>query len=603
MGTHVARAPTPGVLSAGAGRRVPWGLLTAAVGVGLWLIVDPRTPDLAGQVYRANLFREAGFVVWDGRWYGGHDMPGYSLLFPPLGALLGVRAVGAAAVLASAALFERVAVAAYGARARWAAAWFAVAALGDVWSGRVTFALGVSVALGAVLALTRGHALVAVILAGLCAACSPVAGVLLALAGLTHSLAGRNGDADRTGDASPRLVSPRFGRRRASLGFGRSPRSLIVLGAPPAVVVAALAALFPEGGREPYPLLSFLASAAVIAGFLWALPAQRRLAWIGGVVYLAACVACVAVHTPMGANVERYGVLLAGPLLLCELLAPDRGGGAPADLGLPEVAGGTVSEGGRSAPGRWLLSLAPRGRLSVAAVAVLLGIGVWTVWGPVRETAAVAGNASTSAAYYVPVERFVATHGGPLVRVEVPFTRGHWEAAWLAQRVSLARGWEKQLDERYDGVLLSRTLTAGQYRAWLEENAVRYVALPDAPLDPSSAGEGRLIEAGLPYLREVWRTRHWRIYEVLDPAPLAQGPGALSGMGHDWFSLRVRTAGSFVVRVHYTRYWTVTGGAACVGRARGGWTEVSASRAGAVIVAARFSLGRALGREGSSCRT
>jgi hypothetical protein len=566
---------------------MPWGLLTAAVGVGVWLIVNPRTPDLAGQVYRANLFREAGFLVWDGRWYGGHDMPGYSLLFPPLGALLGVRVVGAAAVLASATLFEEVVVAAYGVRARWAAAWFAVAALGDVWSGRVTFALGVSVALGAVLALTRGRVLAAGILAGLCAACSPVAGVLLALAGLTHSLVGRNGDARR---------------RRVSPGFGRSPRSLIVLGAPPAVVVAALAVLFPEGGWEPYPLLSFLASAAVIAGFLWALPAQRRLAWTGGLVYLAACVACVAVHTPMGANVERYGVLLAGPLLLCELLGPGRFGGAPADPRLPEVAGGRVGEGGRVASGRWLHSPASGGRISVAAVAALLGIGVWTVWGPVRETAAVAGNPSTSAAYYVPVERFVATHGGPLVRVEVPFTRGHWEAAWLARRVSLARGWEKQLDERYDGVLLSKALTAAQYRAWLEENAVRYVALPDAPLDPSSAGEGRLIEAGLPYLREVWRTRHWRIYAVLDPTPLAQGPGELSGMGHDWFSLRARTKGSFLVRVRYTRYWTVTAGAACVGRARGGWTEVSASRAGAVSVAARFSLGRALGFGGSSCR-
>ena len=572
MGTHVARAPTPGVLSAGARRRVPWGLLTAAVGVAVWLIVDPRTPDLAGQVYRANLFREAGFVVWDGRWYGGHDMPGYSLLFPPLGALLGVRAVGAAAVLASAALFEGVVVAAYGARARWAAAWFAVAALGDVWSGRVTFALGVSVALGAVLALTRGRVLAAGILAGLCAACSPVAGVLLALAGLTHSLT------------------------------VRSPRSLIVLGAPPAVVVAALAALFPEGGWEPYPLLSFLASAAAMVGFLWALPAQRRLAWTGGVVYLAACVACVAVHTPMGANVERYGVLLAGPLLLCELLARDRGGRAPADPALAEVAGGTAAEGARVLPGWRLRSPALGGRLSVAAAAALLGIGVWTVWGPVRETAAVAGNLSTSAAYYVPVERFVATHGGPLVRVEVPFTRGHWEAAWLAQRVSLARGWEKQLDERYDGVLLSRTLTAARYRVWLDQNAVRYVALPDAPLDPSSAVEGRLIEAGLPFLREVWRTRHWRIYAVLDPTPLAQGPGVLSGMGHDWFSLRARTGGSFLVRVRYTRYWTVTAGAACVGRARGGWTEVSAARAGGVSVAARFSLGRALGLGGSSCR-
>ncbi|MGH2853624.1 MAG: hypothetical protein ACRDLF_05465, partial [Solirubrobacteraceae bacterium] len=449
---------------------------------------------------------------------------------------VGVRAVGAAAVLASVALFERAAATEYGAAARWGAMWFAVAALGDVWSGRVTFALGVSFALGAALALMRGRPLVAAALAAVCAACSPVAGALLALAGLTHSLA------------------------------ARSPRSLVVLGGPPAVVVAALAGLFPEGGREPYPLLSFLASAAVAVGFLWAVPARERLLRIGGAVYLAACVACVAVHTPVGANVERYGVLLAGPLLLCALLAS-------------------------------------RARPSAVAAVVLVGIGVWTVWGPVRETAAVAGNASTSASYYVPVERFVAAHGGPLVRLEVPFTRGHWEAAWLAQKVSLARGWEKQLDERYDGVLLAKGLTAARYRGWLHEEAVRYVALPDAPLDPSSAQEGRLIEAGVPYLREVRRTRHWRIYEVLDPTPLAQGPGALSAMGHDWFTLRARAPGRFTVRVRYTRYWTVTAGAACVGQAPGGWTEVVARRAGAVSVAARFSLGRAVGLEGSSCRS
>jgi hypothetical protein len=544
MGTYVFSRRTR---RAGAGVGAPLGFAAAAVGVVAWLIVDPRTPDLAGQVYRANLFREAGFLVWDGRWYAGHDLPGYSLLFPPLGALVGVRAVGAAAVLASAALFERVAGAVYGAAARWGAVWFAVAAVGDVWSGRVTFALGVSFALGAVLALVRGRPLAAAALAGVCAACSPVAGALLALAGLTHTLAG-------------------------SPGFGRSPRSLVVLGAPPAAVVAALVGLFPEGGWEPYPLLSFLASAAVVAGFLWVVPARERLLRVGGAVYLAVCVACVAVHTPVGANVERYGVLLAGPLLVCALQSS-------------------------------------RARPSAAAVAVLLGVGVWTVWGPVRETAAIEDPptlASTSAAYYLPVERFVASVEAPPaqpVRVEVPFTRGHWEAAWLAPKVSLARGWEKQLDERYDGVLLGKHLTAAQYRDWLRAEAVRYVALPDAPLDPSSAAEGRLIAAGLPYLREVQRTRHWRIYEVLGATPLAQGPGALSGMGHDWFQLRARKAGRFTVRVRYTRYFTVTAGAACVGEAPGGWTSVTALRAGAVSVVARFSIGRALGFESSSCRS
>jgi hypothetical protein len=591
MGTHVATPPGPRTArrqadvesTRGEGRwaRAPWGILTAAVGVGVWLIVDPRTPDLAAQVYRANLFREAGFLVWDSRWYGGHDIPGYSLVFPPLGALVGVRAVGAAAVLASAVLFERIAVRVYGRAARWGAVWFALAALGDAWSGRITFALGVSFALGAVLALMHRRPLVTAILAVVCAACSPVAGVLLALAGLTHLLAGRNGDA----------------------GFGRSWRDALALGIPPLVVAAALAGLFGEGGWEPFPLYSFLATVAAIAVFLVALPARQRLLWIGGVVYLVACVACVAMHSPMGANVERYGVLLAGPLLLCALQSS--GGRLSATHGSRWRLSATQGSRGRlsatqGSRGRLSARQSSHGRFSAMAVVALVGIGVWTVWGPVRETEAVAGNLSTSASYYLPVEHFVAAHGGSTVRVEVPFTRGHWEAAWLAPKVTLARGWEKQLDERYDGVLLGGGLTAGEYHRWLDAEAVRYVALPDAPLDPSSAGEGRMIEAGLHYLREVEHTRHWRIYEVLYATPLAQGPGALTAVGRDWFSLRARAAGRFRVRVRYSRYFTVAAGAACVAQAPGGWTEVSASRAGAVTVAARFSLGRAFGLAGPS---
>ncbi|HEY3828806.1 MAG TPA: hypothetical protein VGL57_06380 [Solirubrobacteraceae bacterium] len=554
MGAHSATASAPRAPEHGAGedrarRRaaagyLPWGLLAAVVGVAVWLLVDPRTPDLAAQVYRADLFGEAGWTVWDARWYGGHDIPGYSLVFPPLAALLGVRTVGALAVLVSAALFERLARVAYGAAARWGAVWFALAALGDVWSGRITFALGVSFALAAVAALALSRARVApvatVALAALSAACSPVAGALLVLAGVTHSLA------------------------------RRSWRSAALLGIAPALVIAVLVGCFAEGGWEPYPLLSFLATGAALGGFLIAVlalaPAEGGLLRLGAAVYLAVCVACVALHTPMGANVERYGVLLAGPLLLCALL--DSGS---------------------------------RGAAAVVASAALLGIGLWTVWGPVRETAAVAGEASTSAAYYAPVERFVAGHGGSRVRIEVPFTRGHWEAAWLARRVSLARGWEKQLDERYDGVLLSGRLTAERYYRWLREQAVSYVALPDAPLDPSSADEGRVIESDPGYLREVLRTRHWRIYAVRDATPLASGPGALSALGRDWFTLRARTGGRFVVRVHYTRYWTVTAGAACVTSAPGGWTAVSARAAGTVRVAARFSLGRALGLGGQSC--
>jgi hypothetical protein len=233
----------------------------------------------------------------------------------------------------------------------------------------------------------------------------------------------------------------------------------------------------------------------------------------------------------------------------------------------------------------------------LAAIAIAASV-VWTGWGPVRESTGVIGDHSTSAAYYAPLERFLATHGGPLVRVEVPFTHSHWEAALLAPQYPLARGWERQLDTKNDPIFFKAPLASSAYRAWLRDNAVSYVALPDVRLDGSSDEEAALIRRGLPFLREVLAGAHWRVFAVLDPAPLASAPAALTGLGHDTFALRFAAPGTSLVRVHYTRYWTATRGHACVTAAPGGWTAVSVKAAGVVRVTARFSFGRALGLDG-----
>jgi hypothetical protein len=533
-----------------------------------WLLVDPRTPDLAAAVYRLGLFRQLGFAVWDEHWYAGHHLPGYSLLFAPLASLLGLRLTCVLAVLASVVCFERLARRAYGSAARWGAAAFAVAAVADVWIGRVAFALGTALALAAMLAFTGGRAtappaargreaqgpathgwtVLAAVLAAACAAASPVAGALLALAAVTYSL------------------------------WRRSPRAALVLAAPALALVAAAALLFPEGGTEPFPIRSFAATVLVVIAFLWALPRDQPLLRLSGCVYLLACVLSLLVHSPMGSNIERYAVLLAGPLLLCALLSERTAG---------------RGEGPRAA-------VRP---CPLPAAAALCLIAAWVAWGPVRETRAVVGNESTRASYYAPVERFIAAQAradGP-VRVEVPLTRSHWETALLAPSVSLARGWEKQLDERYDAPLLARGLTAASYERWLRSQAVSYVALPDTPLDRSSAEEGRLIRRGLPYLREVLAGAHWRIYAVAGATPLLSGPGRLTSLGHDSFTLHADAPGLFLMRVHYTRYLALVQGAGCVRPAPGGWTFISTPQPATVTVAARFSLSRALGLAGA-CR-
>jgi len=271
----------------------------------------------------------------------------------------------------------------------------------------------------------------------------------------------------------------------------------------------------------------------------------------------------------------RASILLAGPLLLGAVLSS---------------RARAREHGGEGPPGA---------RPPAVAVAVLILIAVWVVWGPVRETLAVAGSQDTSAAYYVPVERFIAAVPDGPVRVEVPLTRSHWEAALLAPSVSLARGWEKQLETRYAHPLLSPGPAAASYRAWLSEQAVSYVALPDASLDSTSMQEGRLIRGGLPYLRLVFASRHWRIYRVLGATPILTGPGRLQSLGHDSFTVRAHAAGRLLVRVHFTPYWTVTAGRGCVQEAPGGWTEVVLGGPGTVTVAARFSFARAFSGTGS----
>jgi hypothetical protein len=505
-----------------------------------WLLVAPRTPDLAAAAYRLDLFKHVGLAVYDEHWYAGHDLPGYSVLFPPLAWVFGLRVVGALSVLASVACFQALTLAAYGRSSRWGAALFALAAVGDVWIGRLAFALGVSFALAAVLACSRRHSRLGAVLALASAAASPVAGVLLGLSALTDAL------------------------------WRRSSRPLLVLAVPAALVVLALALLFPEGGYEPYPSLSFLATVVVGATFVWGLPRGHGLLRLGAALYLLACVVFRIVHTPMGSNIERYAVLLAGPLLLGALLSTRRPGKRP-----------------------------PPKALAPAAIALCVW-AAWAGWGPLRETLAVAGSRSTGAAYYAPVQRFLDAHAHEPLRLEVPLTRTHWETAELAPRVSLARGWEKQLDTRFDAVLLAPRLSAQGYDSWLHEQAVTYVALPDAELDPPSAREGELIRAGLPYLREVFSSRHWRIYAVRAPTPLASGPGRLTSLGHESFALLARSRGSFLVRVHFTRYWTIARGDGCVSRAGDGWTRIRARASGRIVVSARFSLGRALGLA-SSC--
>jgi hypothetical protein len=176
-------------------------------------------------------------------------------------------------------------------------------------------------------------------------------------------------------------------------------------------------------------------------------------------------------------------------------------------------------------------------------------------------------------------------------RIEVPFTRGHWESAYVAPALSLARGWETQLDVKY-GAFFYREKTAysaATYHRWLRRNAVSYVAVPDAAPDPTSRRERRLIAARPSWLVPVARLRHWAVYRVSDPLPLVAAPGMLVRMDPTGFTIRARGPEPILVRVRHTPYFTTVAGSACVSAARGGWTRVMPLRPGLIRIQARFA--------------
>ncbi len=512
----------------------------AAVLAAAYVIASPPTQDLAAHLFRARLFSQQGFGLWNNDWYGGHHILGYSVLFPAVSALLTPQLAAALAATATAALFTPLARRHFGERAWLGAVLFGAATAINLYTGRLALAFGALPALGAVVALDRDRPLPAAGLAFLAALCSPVAALFAALAAAAHA------------------VSAAVTHRRLRPAFP----GLAVAAAALAPVLA-LAVAFPEGGTEPFALGTLLPVLVICVLALLAVPREAVTLRAGIALYALATLAVYAVPSPIGSNVARLGTLLAAPMAA-------------------------------------LLWWRRRSMWLALCALPLLYVG-WQA--PVADVAALAGDPATTVAYYQPLLRFLEAQPGGrdhAFRIEIPFTNSHWEAYRVAPAVSLARGWERQLDRAGNPLFYDGRLTAATYDRWLHANAIRYVALPDAALDPSARGEAALIRAGQPYLRLVMRSAHWRVYGVVDPTPLVQGEATLRAMGSDWVALQARRPGTALLHVHFTPYWTLARGAGCVAP-DGDGIRLTLRHAGPVRLTIRFAPGR-IGATSPRCR-
>lgn len=469
-------------------------LLVSIVGATVVGLADVRGADYPAHLLRAELWDRAGPSVWNFHWYGGHATPTYSLVVPPLVALLGPFLVGATASVIASTTFARLI------SSRWRSGWatiavmvFALSSTVNVVVGRIPFAVGLALALGAVAWWSGGHRWPAIALAALTPLASPVAGTFLGIAATARLI-----------DAAPW----RRWNRECSTALGVAFAAVL-----PIVVLSV--AYRSEGW---FPFRGDQALLCVLMTLLLAVLTDVRAIRIGALLAAATSVVVFAVPNPLGGNYLRLTQFVVIPLGL--------------------VAFGAAA---RSRP--------------LAFKALAVGAVAWSLQVGVASALAWQGDASVHADYHHPLVdevRHRNADGRPIGRLEVPFTENHWETYFVASEVPFARGWERQLDLERNAVLYDDDLTVETYRAWLDDNAVRWVAIPDVDLDEGGSPEAEVIRSGAAdaWLQHVWSDENWVLYEVLGYQPIVDPPAVLVAERAD--SLVVSTPRRARVTVRYT---------------------------------------------------
>ena len=502
--------------------------VAAAIGAAASTVVVGAIPmggDAAAHLYRTVLVR-GGSLVWDNLWFGGqYPLTSYSLLYYFVAGWVGNVPLAFAAIVVSAALFSMLVRREWGVAGRWPAWIFAVIAAGQLFTGSYDYVVGFAVLLGSLFAFQRRRPVLGVVLAGLTLAVSPLAFVFLGVVLVAVW-----------------LPTHRVGRVE-----------VLVAGSLLAFVGAELMVLsgFPVRGLYyPFGLWRLLAGAAVgsLGIALGWKGRQRGGATIASLflVWLLVSVVSYLVPSPVGHNVTRLAGLALPLMLLAAVLA-------------------------RFRP-RWLSVLA-------LTAAVAASVGPYLMMIPQRTT-----SQGGQPSFWAPLIRYLDAHQSAGFRVEVVPTANHWETYYLPRAgLQLARGWYRQLDIADNPVLYAPRLTAREYRAWLRGVGVDYVVVTNLqPAAMGAAREARLVVTPGDGFRAVYRFRSGTVFELLHPTPILTGPrpARVTAVSHLEISGWAAAPGRYLLRVHFTPYWHLTGLPACVGAGPGGMTSLDLKRGG-----------------------
>jgi hypothetical protein len=504
-----------------------------------WL--GPPGADLAAHVFQRDLFLQHGFALWTNYWYAGrYSFVGYSLIYYPLAAVLGIKLLAVLSVAGATAAFTAVVERTWGSVGIWAGRVFAVAAAASVLTAAFPYALGLAFALAALVALSAGRLVVFGVLVALSFAASPLAFVLLLVILAGVALA-------RAGD---QVLKPAL--------------AIAAVGA----VAALLWRLFPPGGRFPFStaeLLAALTFCGLGLALTWRVERARILRAFFA-VYAAACLAAYVIPSGIGENVARLR-FAAVPLAVLTLSLR-----------------------------RWR-------PLPYAIGAFVLALS-WNATPLAFSFVRTSSDPSAQAVYWQPVIGYLHRHLSPDYRVEAVDTAGHWDAVYLARAgIPIVRGWFRQDDFPQNALLYDRRLGRRAYLAWLRRMGVRYVVLTDAPLDYSARAEADLIRGGRSGLRVTFRARHATVYSVPSPVPIVTGPDRprVVALRESTILLRVHRLGTYHVAVNYSPYLSADN--ACVWESKDGMILLRAQRTGTLklrfAVTAEHALAAISGSRGS----
>ncbi len=186
-------------------------------------------------------------------------------------------------------------------------------------------------------------------------------------------------------------------------------------------------------------------------------------------------------------------------------------------------------------------------RIALLGVSVALALSTKQSVGDVFDAA----QPTASPSYYTSLIGELKTLHPQLrdCRLEVVDDGTHTASYALLDHAMLARGYEYQEDNALNAVLAQPDLDSVEYKVWLDNNAVCFVAIAST-YRRAITPEFRLVSQNRPtYLQRVWHDSAWTVYDVTASNPIVSAPVHVMRFTQSKLVLRVPCACTFGIRV------------------------------------------------------